>query len=258
MAPFRSPITGNIWADARPAIGTIVGLTHYMLNLPHRRLDPALQQAIDLATNAAQAFAGVPKLTSNGFEGVPLALAYDLASTASKKLTPFLTGSDGDAPFATAIDLRNWHYTVQHAQEHAASGCNGTGWKLPGRADPEPCVSCTRGQRILDPAWDVRVARLAYWAAVATVKAVTGLTPAGLGTLDQYDPAAIAAVSAAAELERAGISKQALAHTETLWRFVVCAGRLPVMPDDEDLLLAFDAALSVGADDFARQLVHWP
>jgi hypothetical protein len=219
---YQSPLTGDVWKDARPAIGTIIGLANFLNEKRPRRKPPdGHDAAIALATEAAGAFAGIPKITRTGLEGVPIADAYWKAKDAKVKLHVLV-----DEPF------------VQYQTEW------GHKWM---RERTYPADSPFLQARQVT--WSVRAARLAFYAASMTEKAASN----GL-EMDTYSFAHDATLGTLAELEDAGVSTETAAGVERVWRFVVAAGRLPKSPDDDDLLAAFEAALMAGADEFASNL----
>jgi hypothetical protein len=221
---YQSPLTGDVWKDARPAIGTIIGLANFInAKRPRRKPPDGHDAAIALATEAAGAFAGIPKITRTGLEGVPIADAYWKAKDAKIKLYALID----DGVFA---------------QLHAQWGSN---W-MRTRETWGDGDSFTQARKVPLP---VRAARLAFYAASMTEKAASN----GL-EMDTYSFAHDATLGTLAELEDAGVSTETAAGIERVWRFVVAAGRLPKSPDDDDLLAAFEAALMAGADEFATNL----
>jgi hypothetical protein len=222
---YHSPLSGDVWKDVRPAIGTLVGLANFLNEKRPRRKPPeGHDAAIALATAAAGAFAGIPKLTRTGFEGVPIADAYWKAKDAKQQL----------------IRLVDDGVFVQHQQEWGGS------W-MRSRESWGVDDSFSRARNVTAP---TRAARLAYYAASLTEKAGAGNDIA----MDTYGYVHAATLGALAELEDGGVNKVAGAAVERVWRFVVAAGRLPKSPDDDDLLAAFEAALMAGADEFAANL----
>jgi hypothetical protein len=221
---YHSPLTGDVWTDVRPAIGTIIGLANFLNEKRPRRKPPnGHDAAIALATGAAAAFAGIPRITRTGFEGVPIAEAYWQAKDAKQRLTPLV--DDG-----VFLQLQQeWGGKWMRQRET---------W---GAEDP-----IAQARKVSLP---VRAARLALYAASLTEKAASN----GL-EMDTYSFAHDATLGALAELEDGQVDKATGAGIERVWRFVVAAGRLPRSPDDDDLLAAFEAALMAGADEFAVNL----
>jgi hypothetical protein len=221
---YHSPLTGDAWNDVRPAIGTIIGLANFLNEKrPRRKPHENHDGAIALATEAAGAFAGIPKLTRTGFEGVPIADAYWKAKEAKRQLTTLV---DDDV-------------FVQYQREWGGSWMRSReGWGVDD--------SFSRARNVTAP---IRAARLAYYAANLTEKAASNGVE-----MDDYSYAHDATLGTLAELEDGGISKEMGASIERVWRFVVAAGRLPKSPDDDDLLAAFEAALMAGASEFAQNL----
>jgi len=222
---YHSPLTGDVWPDVRPAIGTLAGLANFLNEKrPRRRPPEGHDAAITLATEAAGAFAGIPKITRTGLEGVPIADAYWKAKEAKRVLTRLV--DDG--------------IFIKHQQEWGSSWLRShEAWSVD---DP-----FSRARNVMAP---MRAARLAYYAASLTEKAGAGNDIA----MDAYGYVHAATLGALAELEDGGVDKVAGAAVERVWRFVVAAGRLPKSPDDDDLLAAFEAALMVGESEFAQNL----
>jgi hypothetical protein len=228
LKPYHSPLTGDVWTDARPAIGTLAGLANFLNEKRPRRKPPeGHDAAIALATEAAGAFAGIPKITRTGLEGVPIADAYWKAKEAKRQLTPLV--DDG--------------FFLQHHQEWGGEWMRRhRDW----RRTPDDLYMTSR-----EAAFPIRAARLAFYAAALTEKATSNGVE-----MDRYSYANDATLGALAELEDAGIRQATGASVERVWRFVVAAGRLPRKPDDDDLLAAFEAALMAGCDDFATHLAR--
>jgi hypothetical protein len=223
--PFRSPLTGDVWEDVRPVIGTVVGLANYLNGRrPRRRPPEGFDAAIALATDAAGAFAGVPKIVRPGeIEGRQISDAYWQAKEAKRLLTPYV--DDG-------IFLQNhnyWKGYVETMRELVETGA---------RVEPPPV-----------PTPSTRAARLAWWAAALTEKGASG----GIDDLE-HSYARDVAEGAVAELDDAGVPREVVVGVERVWRFVVAAGRMPIPGVDDTLVDAFEAAIMADQHDFARHL----
>lgn len=88
---YRSPLTGDVWTDAKPALGTIIGLANF-LNEQRPRPEPpeGFDEVIALATEAVGALLGIPKIIKTGVEGRVFADAYWRAKEAYVRLLPFV------------------------------------------------------------------------------------------------------------------------------------------------------------------------
>ena len=221
---YHSPLTGDVWTDVRPAIGTLAGLANCLYERRPRRKPPeGHDAAIALATDAAGTFAGIPKIVRTGeIEGRVISDAYWKAKDAKIKLTP----SVDDGRF---LQDHQWRGEAWLRQQHDASYIH-----------EKQQVTLT-----------VRAARLAWYAATLTEKAASNGVE-----MDDLSYAHDATLGALLELDEAGISKEVGASTERVWRFVVAAGRMPVLGVDDDLLAAFEAALMAGENDFAAHLAR--
>jgi hypothetical protein len=221
---YTSPLTGDTWLDARPAIGTIAGLANYLNERRPRRKPPeGHDAAIALATDAAGALAGIPKIVRAGeVEGRVISDAYWQAKDARRLLTPFVD----DGQFLQAQQWRGENYLRRQADDY---------------------IDINEQDR--DVTLTTRAARLAWYAANLTEKAAAGRVE-----MDTLSYAHDAITGALMDVEIAGISKETAAGVERVWRFVVAAGRMPQLPADADLLAAFEAALMAGEDQFATHL----
>jgi hypothetical protein len=220
---YHSPLTGNVWTDARPAIGTLAGLANYLNERRPRRKPPeGHDAAIALATNAAGAIAGIPRITRAGeVEGRVISDAYWQAKDAKVKLTPIV--DDG--------------WFLQHQEWQGEDWLRHQNGEQPYYQE-KPVVTLS-----------IRAARLAWYAANLTEKVA-----ANGAEVDSYSYAHHATLGTLVELHDAGIDKAVAAGVERVWRFVVAAGRMPVLGVDDDLLAAFEAALMAGEDSFATHL----
>ncbi len=249
---YHSPLTGDVWTDARPAIGTLAGLANFLNEKRPRRKPPeGHDAAIAAATDAAAAFAGIPKITRTGLEGIPIADAYWKAKDAKRVLTRL---ADDGVFLQHQSWWAEWHRWRRERRELLRS-------TTPISQAPASWGTWARTQLITDassdpdvddpapPTFATRAARLAWWAVDLTEKAASN----GI-EMDKNTPADVALTGALAELDAAGIGHGTAASVERVWRFVVAAGRLPRAGVDDDLLAAFEAALMAGADDFAANL----
>jgi hypothetical protein len=221
---YTSPLTGDTWPDPRSAIGTLAGLANYLNERRPRRKPPeGHDAAIALATDAAGAIAGIPKITRTGeVEGRIISDAYWQAKDAKAKLTPLV--DDG-----SFLQHHQWRGDAWlHRREAYGEGIS---------------------QEERDVVLPTRAARLAWYAANLTEKTATGQ-----GEMDNLSYAHDATLGGLMELDHGGISRATGASVERVWRFVVAAGRMPVPGVDDDLLAAFEAALMAGEHDFAAHL----
>lgn len=232
---FKSPWTGDPWPDVRTAVGVAIGLANYLNEKRPRRKPPKDHDSIIAsATDAAGTFAGIPKLTRNGLEGVVISDAYWKAKETKQKLT-------------AVVD----DFFLQHQVEW---GCD---WLRDAR---HGAISKFDRARVFNVAPSLRAGRLAYWAMALTEKAASGNAEAVLEAVPRsyysrtYANTVVDGI--VTEMTDAGIQRETLANVERVWRFVVAAGRLPRVPDDDDLLAAFEAAIQVGECEFANELVR--
>jgi hypothetical protein len=241
MTPrYLSPLTGDVWADPRPAIGTIVGLANYLNEKrPRRRPPEGHDAAIALATEAAAGLAGIPKIARFGPEGLVLGQvisdAYWKAKEAKQKLTRLV---DDDV----FLQRQAWWGRAWQEQRDGS----GDSYYYAERYQGEP-VSVS-----------MRAARAAWYAANLAEKFAAGTETEIESGTGRYSGtyAHDAVLGALAEVDEAGTSREAAAGVERVWRFVVAAGRMPVKGADDDLLAAFEAALMADEPDFARHLAR--
>lgn len=228
---YCSPLTGDIWPDPRPAVGTLAGLANFLNEKRPRRKPPeGHDTAIALATEAAAGLAGVPRIDRfgpNGItfaEGAAISDAYWKAKEAKQKLT--LLVEDG-----VFLQRQQWF---------------GESWARfrAGGADSWEARDIERHQ--LNVTMSTRAARIAWYATNLAEKFAAGSEP----EMDNRSYAHDAILGALAELDEARVSREAAAGVERVWRFVVAAGRMPVPGVDDDLLAAFEAALMAGELDF--------
>lgn len=225
---YHSPLTGDVWPDPRPAIGTIAGLANYLNERRPRRKPPdGHDAAIALATEAAGAIAGIPKITRTGeVEGRVISDAYWQAKDAKVKLGAFVD----DGHFLQSQKWRGEEWL--RTQDSRRAGLI--------RINP-----LDQGLTL-----SARAARLAWYAANLTEKVAASSD----AEMDNLSYAHDAVCGSLMELEIAGIPRETSAGIERVWRFVVAAGRLPQSPADDDLVAAFEAALMAGENDFAAHL----
>lgn len=227
---YRSPLTGDVWVDPRPAVGTLAGLANFLNEKRPRRKPPAgHDEAIALATAAAAAFAGIPRITRTGIEGTQASDAYWQAKEAKQKLTALV--DDG-----IFIQRSDW-WGEEHERRRRGDSYG---------------YSDTYAQAGVQISLSMRAARTAWFAAHLTEKSVASIGEA----LDNYHYAHRAVLGTLAELDDGGVPREAARGVERVWRFVVAAGRMPVPGVDDDLLAAFEAALMAGENDFAAHLAR--
>jgi hypothetical protein len=215
---YRSPLTGDLWEDVRPAIGSLAGLAHYLNSKRPRRKPPAgVDEVIALTTEAVGAFAGLPRILKSGIVGTQVSDAYWKAKEATHRLAPLL-----DDQFRQCSRFwADWQDRPWNNSQEA------------------PVV----------PHY-LRAVRLAFWAASLTERAAASSIPL---EMDDLNDVHYAWKGAMVELEHAKVDRQEAANVERVWRFVVAAGRMPG-PGDADLLAAFEASVIAGEIDFARHL----
>jgi hypothetical protein len=225
-----SPFTRDPWFDIREPIGVLMGIAIRMhAAKPRRRAPKGFDQAMTMALNAVRAYTGVPELSKFGIEGQQVSDAFWLAKEARNAITPFV-GEDFNL---TGI-------------------CWPTTWEMAPFEDLREELMAS--MRYVWPRY-VSAARLAWHAVLAIEKAA-----ASSWTIEINDLHPIGSAIRQAELEhvRQGMSLGSSGPIERAWRFCVAAGRLPVPGVDDELLEAFQAAISAGAPDFARRLVRDP
>ena len=224
-----SPFTKDVWTDVRDPIGVMMGMAIALNSRRPRRKPPSgYDQAIQAALTAVRAYTGIPELGKFGEAGVAVSEAFWLAKAAKTKLRPF-------------IDIENFEirdfgvaYSMYRANKSRAQ--LGT-W------------SYVQDWLALLPT------QLAFLASHAIEKAAASVWTQ---EIDAWHPVNGCVRFLQREFEF--VVKYAVipdpAATERAWRFCVAAGRLPRPGEDDELLEAFYAALSVGAPDFARDLVR--
>jgi hypothetical protein len=243
MSPrYLSPLTGDVWADPRPAIGTIVGLANYLNEKRPRRKPPEGHDAvIALATEAAAGLAGIPRIARFGPEGLEFGAVISDAYWKAKEAKQKLTRTCDDGVF---LQRHEWW---------------GREWDRRRDGGPETWDSSYFERYQGEPvSVSMRAARAAWYAANLAEKFAAGAeTQMDAGT-GRYSGsyAHDAVLGALAEVDEAGVSRKAAAGVERVWRFVVAAGRMPVKGVDDDLLAAFEAALMADEPDFARHLAR--
>jgi len=219
---FRSPLTGDVWGDARPAVGTLGSLATYLNERrPRRRPPPEIDGAISQAASAAGIFAGLPKISSTGIEGTQASDAYWKAKDARFVLNQYI----GDNY------RHNWRYWSRGTSDEEREGY------LALVHDPDNRFSSVQQTAI----------RLGYLTALMTEKASSGHREV---IEDVIQPAITGAVVL---LEPCNIDREEAASIERVWQFTCAAGRTPTEADTE-LLAAFEAALMADQPDFARHL----
>jgi len=240
---YRSPLTGDVWEDPRPAIGTMAGLANYLNERRPRRKPPEGQDAaIALATEAAAGLAGIPRIARFGPEGLELGAVISDAYWKAKEAKAKLTRLVDDGLF---LQRQQWW---------------GREWQRRREGGPESFDSY-QFDRYLgeDVSPSTRAARAAWYAANMAEKFAGGsdiaLEPP---TANYYSGcyAHDAILGVLAEVDQAGTSREQASAVERVWRFVVAAGRMPVPGVDDDLLAAFEAALIAGENAFANNLAR--
>jgi hypothetical protein len=214
---LRSPFTHDLWTDARPIVGVTAGIARMLHSQRPRRKPPdGFDQAVDDAIEAAFLYAGVTKLSQTGTEGENIAVAYEKAADAHRRINPFVDD-----------DFKNFHtFWVNWALDDE------------GNVKPDNTSSFQR------------VARYAFWASKLTVKGASNPNWDAI----QWDVSNIAE-GVGAEATRCGITRGAGADIERSWRFVAFTGRVPG-PADQEIFDAFSAALEAGEIEFARKMVQ--
>lgn len=233
---YCSPLTGDVWPDVRPAIGTLAGLANYLNEKRPRRKPPdGHDAAIALATEAAGSFAGIPKIVRTGeIEGRRISDAYWQAKDAKARLTPLV---DSDRFLQHHQWWAEWRKAI-HDDDEARAQWDQEFVEARAMAQVEGMIPLA-----------LRAARLAWWAAALTEKAAANNIE-----MNDRSYAHDAVVGAKFELQEAGIALETGASVERIWRFVVAAGRMPIPGVDDDLLAAFEAAIMAGENDFAAHL----
>lgn len=216
--PFQSPITGDVWPDIRPALGTLGSLATYLNDRRPRRKPPKqVDDAIKLATAAAGVYAGLPKISATGVEGTQASDAYWKAKDARFILEPLI---GKDFKYSCICGLLNMESDEYIAYVH----------------DPDNKFSFVQQTAI----------RFAYATAVHIEKAASSSVCA-------FEDLQRAIRCCAFLLKPCDVDMEEAASVERVWQFTCAAGRLPTEAD-ADLLAAFEAALMAGANDFARGL----
>lgn len=230
---YRSPLTGDVWDDPRPAIGTIAGLANFLNEQRPRRKPPADHDAaIAVATEAAAGLAGIPRIARFGPEGLELGAVISDAYWKAKEAKQRLTKLVDDGRFLQRQEWQggNW-------QRYREDGIS--------RIQPEAVSQSTRA------------ARAAWYAANLAEKFAGGserdLYVSAYGPIGYSNDAILGVL---AEVDQAGVSRAQASGVERVWRFVVAAGRMPVPGVDDDLLAAFEAALIAGENTFAQNLAR--
>lgn len=239
---YRSPLTGDVWEDPRPAIGTIAGLANYLNEKrPRRRPPEGHDAAIALATEAAAGLAGIPKIARFGPEGLELGAVISDAYWKAKEAKAKLTRLVDDGLF---LQRQAWW---------------GREWQRRRDGGPESYDSY-QFDRYLGEAvpTSTRAARVAWYAANLAEKFAGGAeTEIAAGTgLYSGTYAHDAVLGVLAEIDQSGTPRERARDVERVWRFVVAAGRMPVPGADDDLLAAFEAALIAGENAFANNLAR--
>jgi len=240
MSKYRSPLTGDVWDDPRPAIGTIAGLANFLNEKRPRRTPPEGQDAaIALATEAAAGLAGIPRIARFGPEGLELGAVISDAYWKAKEAKQKLTRIVDDGVF---LQRQDWW---------------GRAWKerCDGSGDSYYDAERYQGEAV---SRSMRAARAAWYAANLAEKFAGGTEKeidAGTGRYSgSYAHDAV--LGTLAEVDEAAVTREQAGGVERVWRFVVAAGRMPVKGIDDDLLAAFEAALIAGANEFANALAR--
>jgi len=238
---YLSPLTGDVWADPRPAIGTIVGLANFLNEKrPRRRPPEGHDAAIALATEAAAGLAGIPKIARFGPEGVVLGQVISDAYWKAKEAKQKLTRICDDGMFLQRHEW--WGREWQRRRDGGPETWDSSYFE---RYQGEPVSQSLRAARV---AW--YAANLAEKFAAGTEKEIGSPLTGYAGGTYAHD----AVLGALAELDEAGVSREVAGGVERVWRFVVAAGRMPVPGVDDDLLAAFEAALMADELEFATNL----
>lgn len=239
---YRSLLTGDVWPDPRPAVGTLVGLANFLNEKRPRRKPPeGFDEAIALATSAAAAYAGVPRIARfgpNGItfeEGAAISDAYWKAKEAKGVLQRFVDDS-------VFLQRQEWWGEAWQRSKQRTRNADDDYWT---RREIEQYGGAPISTSL-------RAARLAWYAANLTEKAAA----ASDAEMSEFSYAHRAVLGAIAELDAGQVPIEHARGVERVWRFVVAAGRTPVPGVDDDLLAAFEAALMAGEADFARHLAR--
>jgi hypothetical protein len=219
-------------------MGSIIGLAQFLnAQRPRRRPPPGLEQALADATEAVRSYCMLPVITRGMIEeGAQISNAYEIANTARRKLHVFV--DDG-------VFIQNQRFWAEYNE-------NANRWR--DQVELSGVVGVPELETLDAPVF-TRVARAAYYAAHIVEKAAAAVA-ADDHEMSRYCYAHSALMGTICEMTSAGIGKLQMERVEHVWRFVAAAGRYPVFPDDNELLDAFEAAIMVGADEFARTLVR--
>jgi len=241
MLKYRSPLTGDVWDDPRPTIGTMAGLANFLNERRPRRKPPDGQdEAIALATEAAAGLAGIPRIARFGPEGLELGQVISDAYWKAKEAKGKLQRIVDDRLF---LQRQSWW---------------GREWQRRRDGGPENWDSYQFERYLGEPvSASIRAARAAWYAANMAEKFAGGSdTAMEPPTANYYSGcyAHDAILGVLAEVDQAGASREQASSVERVWRFVVAAGRMPVPGVDDDLLAAFEAALIAGENEFAGNL----
>lgn len=236
---YLSPLTGDVWPDVRSVIGTIIGLANFLNEKrPRRKPSEGHDAAIALATEAAGSFSGIPKIVRVGeVEGRQISDAYWQAKDARVKISTLLDEDFRKYYLYWADYCRALHDAVQKDAD------SGGDWLT-------PRVAASAATKLQVP-FSTRALRLAWYAAWLTEKGTANGNDIELGPTSLGHHAFCGAL---AELDDAEVDRGVAAGIERIWRFVVAAGRMPRLPEEENLLAAFEAALMADETEFAMNL----
>jgi hypothetical protein len=240
---YLSPLTGDVWPDPRPAIGTIAGLANFLNEKRPRRKPPeGHDAAIAQATKAAAGLAGLPSIERFGPEGITLGAVISDAYWNAKEAKQRLTRLVDDERFLQRQEW--WGREWQRRREGGPESFDSHYFE---RYQSELVSFSTQAARV---AW--YAANLAEKFAAGTEQEIVSPTVSHYGGTYAHD----AVLGALAACDEAGVPREAASGVERIWRFVVAAGRMPVLGVDDDLMAAFEAALIAGEYGFANELVR--
>lgn len=239
---YRSPLTGDVWDDPRPAIGTIAGLANFLNEKrPRRRQPEGHDEAIALATEAAAGLAGIPRIARFGPEGLELGAVISDAYWKAKEAKQKLGRLVDDGLF---LQRQSWW---------------GREWQRRRDGGPESWDSYQFDRYLGESvSQSVRAARAAWYAANLAEKFAAGTETEIASGVGLYSStyAHDAVLGVLAEVDQAAVSREQARDVERVWRFVVAAGRMPIKGADDNLLAAFEAALIAGENAFANNLAR--
>lgn len=227
---LQSPLTGEIWDDARGAAGLISGVSMVLgVKLKLRRWS-ATGDALHRLVAAADHFAHLPSLEET--DGEVISSVYWEAAEVVKAMTgvvgqDFIGWPERDW---CSPDALGRPFSKNSCPGATCEACGGTGFT---RAPGPPRMHAQRAALI----------------GAMFIKAGSVRSERSVAQSEQHRRLAIVI----AEADRAGIDKEDLRRQEWVWRFFACGGRMPL---SESLLLAFQAAWEIGHHDFARSIAR--